>query len=76
MKYDPEHRALVFSSQEELEEFHRELTSLMRASMVEGTRRIEDPQKAKTVSREVFKDFRAVTRTLNLLRRALPRKSF
>ena len=76
MRYDPETLSLGFSSQEEVEEFHSELVVLLRSAMVTATRRIPDSGKAKLVSREVMKDNRAVMRALNLVRHALPRKTF
>ncbi|MEZ4219413.1 MAG: hypothetical protein R3B13_00700 [Polyangiaceae bacterium] len=76
MKYDAEQNALGFKSQDEVEEFHRELSVLVRSAMINATRHIEDPQKAKEVSRGVMKDLRAVVRALNALRTSLPRRSF
>jgi hypothetical protein len=76
VKYDPETRALGFASEEELHEFHDELSRLIRSAMVSATRRIEDANLAKDASKEVMKEFHALVRTLNVLRANIPRKTF
>ncbi len=76
MKYERESTTLSFRSQAEVEAFHGELSALVRAAMVQATRRVEDPQAAVGLSRQVMKDYRAVLRALNALRRGLPRKEF
>jgi hypothetical protein len=76
MKYDAEALTLRFASLEEAEEFHVQVTALVRAAMVDATRTIEDPELAKNESRDVMKELRAVMRALNALRTGLPRKAF
>jgi hypothetical protein len=76
MTYDPKTRALGFASEEELGEFHDELSRLVRSAMVSATRHIEDPHQAKAASREVMKEFRALIRTLNVLRGSLTPRAY
>ncbi len=76
MKYDPEKVTLEFASREEVEEFHLQVSALVRLAMVQATRTVEDPEQAKDLSRDVMKEFRAVMRALNALRSGLPRKAF
>jgi len=76
MKYDPAARALSFNSQEELEAFHQQLSSVVRAAMVGATRHIQDPQQAKLASSQVLKEISVLMRTLNVVRRNMSRKSF
>ncbi|MFO0565102.1 MAG: hypothetical protein U0263_05540 [Polyangiaceae bacterium] len=68
MKYDGTARSLAFSSQEEAEAFHTELSALIRGAMVGATRHIEDAQVATEASREVMKEFHTLFRALNVLR--------
>lgn len=76
MKFDADTCALVFASEGELREFHRELTELLRQSMISGTKHIEEPAQAKRVSQELMRETRVAMSALNLLRRHLPRKQF
>lgn len=76
MTWDGDKRTLTFSSQEELQAFHDELSVLLRTAMVNATRLVEDPQKAKELSRTVMQDNAAVMRMLNTLRTSLERKAF
>ncbi len=76
MRFDSEHNTLDFSSRAEVEEFHLQLSSLVRLAMVQATRQIADPGEAKNASQGVMQELRAVVRTLNVLRAALPRKEF
>jgi hypothetical protein len=76
MKYQPGSNSLCFGSRRELEEFHLELSSLIRSAMTEATRRIADPEQAKQHSRRVLKEYATLLRTLNTLRTSLPRRSF
>jgi hypothetical protein len=76
MKYDPESVTLEFASREEAEEFHVQVSALVRMAMVQATRTVEDPEQAKNLSKDVMKEFRAVIRALNALRSGLPRKAF
>ncbi|MBI2391687.1 MAG: hypothetical protein HYV09_19010 [Deltaproteobacteria bacterium] len=73
MRYDGEERALRFASEEEAERFHRELTTLIRSVMVATTKRIEDAEQAKELSREVMQENATLFRALNALRTALTR---
>lgn len=68
MNYDGEGKVLRFSSKEEVEQFHAELSALIRGAMVGATRHIEDPEAAKAASREVMKEFHTLMRALNVLR--------
>ena len=73
MDYDPEHRTLSFSTEREVEQFHSQLSALLRSVMFEASKQIEDAEQAKAVTKEVFREFAVVTRVLNTLRGALPR---
>lgn len=68
MKYDGPARSLSFSSQEEAEAFHGELSVLVRGAMVAATRHIEDADAATEASREVMKELHTLMRALNVLR--------
>jgi hypothetical protein len=76
MKYTADAATLEFASLEEVNEFHLQLSALVRTAMVQATRHVEDPDQAKDLSREVMKEYRAVIRALNVLRASLPRKTF
>lgn len=76
MKFHAESTTLSFQSAKELESFHLELSALVRAEMVDRTRRIPDPAQAKQHSREVLKKYRTLLRALNALRQGLPRKAY
>lgn len=76
MRFDSEARALVFASESEIQDFHRELTELVRQTMMSGTKHIEDPAEAKQVSQRLMRETRVAMSTLNLLRRHLPKKQF
>ncbi len=76
MKFDAERNALGFASRDEVQEFHNQLSALVRLAMVQATKQIEDPAAAKDASRAVMKELRAVVRALNVLRTTLPRKTF
>jgi hypothetical protein len=76
MKFDASDNTLGFASRAEAEEFHLQLSALVRTAMVQATRHIEDPAEAKDASRGVMKEMRAVVRALNALRSTLPRKTF
>lgn len=76
MKCDGAEWTLAFSSQEELEQFHTELSALIRGAMVGATRQIEDAELAKQASKEVLQEFRTLMRALNAMRETLPRKAF
>jgi len=75
MQYDPESKTLTFSSEQEVEQFHSQLSLLLRHAMVEASRGVEDAQQAKAISREVFKECAIVTRALNVLRGSLTRRA-
>jgi len=70
VKYDAEGRRFEFSSEQEVEEFHAELSALIRGAMVGATRHIEDAEAATEASREVMKEFSTLMRAMNLLRRS------
>lgn len=74
MRYDPSTQALIFGSASEAEGFHDQLSALVRAAMVQATRTVEDPQQAKALSREVFREYASVMRALSSLRDVLPRR--
>ncbi len=78
MKFDGEGQVLAFASREEVEQFHTELSALIRGAMVGATRHIEDPAAATEASREVMKEFRTLMRALNVLRGSgeIERKGF
>lgn len=73
MKWDPEVHTLTFGSLAEAEDFHTQLSALLRAAMVQATRHIEDGEAAKALSKVVLQDHAAVMRVLNALRTGLPR---
>ena len=75
MKFDEETRTLKFASLEEANDFHLELTHLVRCAMVDVNSRVTDPEQAKELSRDVMKQYRTVMRALNGMRRILPRKA-
>lgn len=76
MTWDAEQHSLTFASAEEAEAFHTELSMLLRAAMMQATRHVEDPEKAKAFSRLVMQDNATVMRALNALRTAMPRKAY
>jgi hypothetical protein len=73
MDFDPEKNTLVFSNGREVEQFHSQLSALMRNVMFEASKDVEDAEQAKAISKEVFREFAVVTRVLNTLRQSLPR---
>lgn len=73
MKFDATSRTLQFTSDREVEAFHSQLTGLLRSAMASANAGIEDPEQAVDRSREVMRSCAAVMRTLNVLRRTLPR---
>lgn len=75
MKYDPHAHTLTFASAEEVERFHLQLTALLRETMVAATRRLADSQEARRTSRKIMRHYVLLMRTINTLRRELPRKS-
>jgi hypothetical protein len=74
VNWDGEALALTFASPEEAEAFHQELSALLRMTMVQATRHVEDPEKAKAFSRLVMQDHATVMRALNALRTTLTRQ--
>ena len=75
MKFDPETRTLSFHSAHEIDEFHRQLTMLLRLALNEASRGVEDGKEARKISQGVLKECAAVTRALNTLRSGLPRNA-
>lgn len=73
MKWDAEQQTLTFGSLAEAEDFHTQLSALLRSAMVSATRHIEDGAAAKELSKLVLQDHAAVMRVLNALRTGLPR---
>lgn len=67
MKYEPEARALQFTTDEELARFHAEVTALLRDAVTQASRH-GDADAGKAAAREVFKQFATVLRALNALR--------
>lgn len=76
MRFDEKTTSLQFASAKEAQEFHLGISALVRGAMVEATRSVDDPERAKALSREVIKEYRAVMRALNAFRTVLPRKDF
>ena len=76
MKYRRDENNLSFSSEKEIQDFHLQLSALLRQTMVHATCRIEDPEQAKVASRRVMQEFPLLLRALNALRAGLPRKQF
>jgi hypothetical protein len=70
VKYEPTTRTLEFGSQDEVERFHTELTALLREAVTSASRH-GDASAGKQAAQAVFKDFAAVMRALNALRRHL-----
>jgi len=73
MKFDLETQTLRFSSETEVEAFHTQLTQLLRSAMASANAGVKDPHQAVEQSRQVMRACATVMRTLNVLRRALPR---
>lgn len=71
MKYDPETRTLTFSSDHEVDELHRQLTLLLRHTLTEASKTVEDGTAARAISQSILKECAAVTRTINTLRRSM-----
>lgn len=76
MTWDADTNTLSFASKDEAEKFHAELSLLLRGAMIQATKLVEDPQKAKELSRLVMQDNAAVMRALNALRTGLDRKAY
>ncbi len=75
MKFDTETRTLSFSSLEEVDAFHQQLTDLVRATVVDVVKDVADPMEAKRRSAQVMERCSTVMRALNQIRRALPRRA-
>ena len=73
MKYDPSTRTLQFASDQEVERFHAEVTTLFREAVTEASRH-GDAHAGKIAAQAVFKDFASVMRALNAMRRHLDRE--
>ncbi|MFO0644900.1 MAG: hypothetical protein U0326_01600 [Polyangiales bacterium] len=72
MKLDADTRSLQFSSEEELQRFHDDLTELIRVATVSVTKNVE-VEVATERARELMRRHATVLRCLNQLRRVLPR---
>lgn len=74
MKYNPNNKALEFSSEEEAAQFHNQLTDLMRAAMSGiGSAETTDEEGSR-LTREFFERYAVLTDTLCRLRAHLPRQ--
>jgi hypothetical protein len=76
MKYDRKNRMMEFSSDEEVAEFHNQLTGIMRAAMLkvggdEAASRDEDMR----LTKEFFERYSVLTEALNRLRAHLSREA-
>ncbi len=69
MNFDPAQRTLQFSSDEELAEFHQEMTALLREVTVSVSASTQDAAQARTRALEVLKEFKVIARLLNTLRK-------
>lgn len=74
MKYDHTTRTLQFTSDQEVDRFHAEVTTLLRDAVTEASRH-GDAHAGKLAAQAVFKDFASVMRALNVLRRHLEREA-
>ena len=73
MKFDPDARTLRFADAHEAQLFHDQLSVLVRSAIVAAGRGITDDKQATEASREVLREFAAVVRALNALRKELER---
>ncbi len=73
MKYEPESRTILFTSQDELDAFHHELTGLLREVTLSVSATTKDPNEARDRAREVLREFKIVTRILNAIRKRADR---
>ncbi len=76
MKYDSKNKMLAFSSDEEVSNFHDQMTALLRAAMLkvggdESTSKEEDMR----LTKEFFERYSVLTDALNRLRAHLPREA-
>lgn len=69
MKFDFEEAALRFGTADEADRFHNELTVLLRTVMRAQSASVAEAHDAVDLSREVFREYRTVTRVLNAMRR-------
>jgi len=67
---------LRFASAEELDAFHRELTTLLREVTVSVTGSTQDATEARNRAKEVLREFRVVAGIINKLRKHAPRTTF
>lgn len=73
MKYEPDTKTLQFTSDEELDAFHHELTTLLREVTLSVTSATADAQQARDGAREVLRTFKVVTRIINAIRKRTDR---
>ncbi len=73
MKYEPESRTIFFTSPDELDAFHHELTGLLREVTLSVSATTKDPNEARDRAREVLREFKIVTRILNAIRKRADR---
>ncbi|MDO9019868.1 MAG: hypothetical protein Q8S73_26240 [Deltaproteobacteria bacterium] len=74
MKYDASTRTLQFTSDQEVDRFHAEVTALLRDA-VSAASHHGDARAGKLAAQAVFRDFASVLRALNVLRRHLDRSA-
>ncbi len=69
MNFDAETTSLRFTSLEEADALHTELTELLRRAMASAHEGVSDPEQAKELSHGVMKCFRTTMQALNAMRR-------
>lgn len=73
VKYEPDSKTLQFASDEELDAFHHELTTLLREVTTSVTAATADANQARDRAREVLRTFKVVTRIINAIRKRVDR---
>ncbi|MGK5084932.1 hypothetical protein WDW37_16715 [Bdellovibrionota bacterium FG-1] len=74
MKYDAQSSTLQFSSAAQVEQFHAQMTQLLREAMIAAGNEIKDPHEAAQRAQAVFEEYSSVILVLNELRSGLPRR--
>jgi len=74
VKYDPDSRTLRFASENEVLQFHSQLTDLIREAMQTAGEGAAGHDEVVERSREVMRERAVLMRALNALRRFLPRQ--
>jgi hypothetical protein len=75
VKLDADNLTIEFSSAEELDAFHRELTVLLREVTVSVTGKTSDANEARERAKDVLREFKMVARIVNAFRRSSRRSS-